>query len=278
MTCSLRSRCWMDRVKVGSSIGVKWSGTKRKGGSVHWNIAIKILDKKNFLVQKSPKLRDWDSESLICRLQSYHLALIRFVRDKFLDLGKLFCLVRSLILTSFRPHCTTAPCWVLLALSSTLSSLSFPPLTSAAYLLPQCSSAWRFLSQRSHQYAFRISDEPPRKMSGKTVLWGLLVRLVSGYKPSLYSCQKSLPFLPVPHLNDTLEKFLLSIEPLYGKDSEEFRNFKKQAEVNTDSQPKSLVQFLRPAVCSVSCKMCRRGEAIGDKISERSFSCSSPLW
>ena len=76
-----------------------------------------------------------------------------------------------------------------------------------------------------------LLDEPPRKMSIKTTAWGLLVRLVSGYKPSLYSCQKSLPFLPVPNLNETIDKFLLSIEPLYGKDSEEFKKFKTQSEV-----------------------------------------------
>ena len=64
------------------------------------------------------------------------------------------------------------------------------------------------------------------------MLWGAVVRLVSGYSPSTYSCQKSLPFLPVPRLRDTMDGFLRSIEPLYGKDSDMYKKYKADAEVN----------------------------------------------
>lgn len=45
-----------------------------------------------------------------------------------------------------------------------------------------------------------------------TMLWCLAVRVVSGYQPSLYSCQRSLPRLPVPALRDTLDRLLDSLK------------------------------------------------------------------
>ncbi|GAB6019338.1 hypothetical protein CHUAL_000930 [Chamberlinius hualienensis] len=59
---------------------------------------------------------------------------------------------------------------------------------------------WMYESLRSH--------------SKKTILWSILVRLVSGYQPSLYSCQRSLPRLPVPSLKDTMERLIESLRPL----------------------------------------------------------------
>jgi hypothetical protein len=37
-------------------------------------------------------------------------------------------------------------------------------------------------------------------------IWTGLVKLCVGRNPSLYSCQTFLPTLPVPHLDDTLER------------------------------------------------------------------------
>lgn len=76
-----------------------------------------------------------------------------------------------------------------------------------------------------------ISDETPRSQGLCTKLWGLTVRLVSGYSPLLYSCQQSLPRLPVPPLNETLKKLIDSLLPLYGENSTEIINLKKQAQV-----------------------------------------------
>lgn len=47
-----------------------------------------------------------------------------------------------------------------------------------------------------------------------TMLWCLAVRVVSGYQPSLYSCQRSLPRLPVPPLHDTIERLLDSLKAI----------------------------------------------------------------
>lgn len=72
--------------------------------------------------------------------------------------------------------------------------------------------------------------ETPRSQGLCTKLWGLTVRLVSGYSPLLYSCQQSLPRLPVPPLNETLKKLIDSLLPLYGENSTEIINLKKQAQ------------------------------------------------
>lgn len=65
--------------------------------------------------------------------------------------------------------------------------------------------------------------------SKKTLLWGLLVRLISGYQPSLYSFQRSLPKLPVPKLHDTMHKLIESMKPIVSE--EELAIIKKQAKV-----------------------------------------------
>eukprot|EP00106_Octopus_bimaculoides_P020375 XP_014787817.1 PREDICTED: carnitine O-palmitoyltransferase 1, liver isoform-like [Octopus bimaculoides] len=71
--------------------------------------------------------------------------------------------------------------------------------------------------------------EMPRSQGLQTKSWGMLVRLVSGHSPLLYNCQQSLPRLPVPALNDTLDKFIKSIIPLYGEDSDKVRDLREQA-------------------------------------------------
>ena len=70
--------------------------------------------------------------------------------------------------------------------------------------------------------------ETLKSQSMKTVLWAVFVRLISGYQPSLYSCQKSLPRLPVPNLHSTLEKLLESLKPLSSKT--ELEELRKEAE------------------------------------------------
>ncbi|XP_054721147.1 carnitine O-palmitoyltransferase 1, liver isoform-like [Uloborus diversus] len=56
--------------------------------------------------------------------------------------------------------------------------------------------------------------ETPRNHTILTTLWCGCVRLLSGYKPSLYSCQRSLPRLPVPAVRDTLNRLYESLKPL----------------------------------------------------------------
>lgn len=70
--------------------------------------------------------------------------------------------------------------------------------------------------------------ENVREVSWKNKLWGLTVKFVSGYQPSLYSCQRSLPRMPVPPLDETLSKLLDSLKPLCSE--EEFKDYCKQAQ------------------------------------------------
>ncbi|XP_013780148.1 carnitine O-palmitoyltransferase 1, liver isoform-like [Limulus polyphemus] len=51
-------------------------------------------------------------------------------------------------------------------------------------------------------------------MSFKSRTWLLFVKLLEGKKPLLYSYQYSLPCLPLPSLDDTMKRYLVSIRPL----------------------------------------------------------------
>lgn len=72
-------------------------------------------------------------------------------------------------------------------------------------------------------------DEQPKTQSFSTLIWGILVKLISGYSPKLYSCQSSLARMPVPALRDTLSKLLDSLEPLYGEDIGKWNKLKQDA-------------------------------------------------
>lgn len=71
--------------------------------------------------------------------------------------------------------------------------------------------------------------EQPKTQSFSTLIWGILVKLISGYSPKLYSCQSSLARMPVPALRDTLAKLLQSLEPLYGEDIGKWNKLKQDA-------------------------------------------------
>ena len=75
--------------------------------------------------------------------------------------------------------------------------------------------------------------EGPKDKNITTMIWGFLVKAVSGqhplrigsFKPRLYSNQGSLPRLPVPKLEDTCKRFLDSVRPVLS--SEDFDAFTK---------------------------------------------------
>jgi len=69
--------------------------------------------------------------------------------------------------------------------------------------------------------------QQPRSQSKVVLLWGLLVRIVSGRGPRLYSYQNSLPRMNVPPLKSTVSKFLESVKPIMGP--EEFANMEKDS-------------------------------------------------
>lgn len=58
--------------------------------------------------------------------------------------------------------------------------------------------------------------------------WCVAVRVISGYQPSLYSCQRSLPRLPVPALHDTIERLLDSLRAVCTP--EEMKSLEMQAQ------------------------------------------------
>ncbi|KAJ6651521.1 hypothetical protein lerEdw1_020856 [Lerista edwardsae] len=56
--------------------------------------------------------------------------------------------------------------------------------------------------------------EPHGQTSYSTKIWAAMVKVLSGRKPMLYSFQTSLPKLPVPSVQDTIQRYLESIRPL----------------------------------------------------------------
>lgn len=60
--------------------------------------------------------------------------------------------------------------------------------------------------------------QPPRSQSVLVLIWGVLVRIVSGRKPRLYAYQNSLPRMHVPPLKSTVKKLLDSLKPVLEKD------------------------------------------------------------
>ncbi|XP_064471595.1 carnitine O-palmitoyltransferase 1, liver isoform-like [Ornithodoros turicata] len=78
------------------------------------------------------------------------------------------------------------------------------------------------LSYRGWMYQSANSSE-----KYTTLLWCACVRVISGYQPSLYSCQRSLPRLPVPPLHDTIDRLLESLQPVCSP--EELKQLTQQA-------------------------------------------------
>lgn len=68
------------------------------------------------------------------------------------------------------------------------------------------------------------------KFSLLTKLWALNLKLLYKFSssPRLYSYQSSLPRLPLPALNDTIRRYLLSIKPLC-KDDTHYRDIERKA-------------------------------------------------
>ncbi|XP_065052608.1 carnitine O-palmitoyltransferase 1, liver isoform-like [Rhopilema esculentum] len=63
----------------------------------------------------------------------------------------------------------------------------------------------------------------------KTKIWVMFVRLLSGRNPLLYSYQKSMPALPVPDLERTVERYLRSVKQLLSEEE-----YKKMEELATE--------------------------------------------
>lgn len=78
--------------------------------------------------------------------------------------------------------------------------------------------------------------------SAKSKIWSLLVKFLMGYNPNLYSYQSSLPYLPVPSINDTITRYLRTVRPLL--DDENYKRFEKEAEDFRNGIGKRLQRYL----------------------------------
>ncbi|XP_033124232.1 carnitine O-palmitoyltransferase 1, liver isoform-like [Anneissia japonica] len=84
--------------------------------------------------------------------------------------------------------------------------------------------------------------EPPTKQSWITLLWGAAMRLITGPSPSTFSCQQSLPRMPVPCLPATIRKFMKSIKPLVSQ--EQYEQFKREGKEFEQKVAPKLQNFL----------------------------------
>ncbi|CAF4859717.1 unnamed protein product [Rotaria sp. Silwood1] len=73
-------------------------------------------------------------------------------------------------------------------------------------------------------------------------LWMGLVKLFVGRNPSLYSCQSVLPTLPLPSLDDTLQRYLRTVRPLYN--DEEYQRVEKLANEFKQTIGRKLQRYL----------------------------------
>lgn len=76
-----------------------------------------------------------------------------------------------------------------------------------------------------HLYLLSLISTGP---SLKTKIWVVLIKLLTTAEPSLYSYQASLPRLPLPGLDATIERYLRSVRPL-SQDEEHYRELEKKA-------------------------------------------------
>jgi len=81
------------------------------------------------------------------------------------------------------------------------------------------------------------------KASIATRLWYSAVKLLSGWnRPMLYSFQGSLPSLPLPKLDDTMQRYLRSVRPL--RDDENYLRLERLANEFKDGIGRKLQRYL----------------------------------
>lgn len=80
-------------------------------------------------------------------------------------------------------------------------------------------------------------------MSMTSRIWVFLLRSLTKQKPLLYSYQASLPRLPLPSVNDTVNRYLRSVRPLC-KTDEDYNRIEKLAQEFQDGIAKKLQRYL----------------------------------
>ncbi|KAG8576510.1 hypothetical protein GDO81_009887 [Engystomops pustulosus] len=84
--------------------------------------------------------------------------------------------------------------------------------------------------------------EPHGKRSLKTKIWGGCMKVMARRQPMLYSFQMSLPRLPVPRLEETIDRYLQSVQPLL--DEEKFNRMKELSEEFQKGLGRKLQKYL----------------------------------
>ncbi|CAL8263478.1 unnamed protein product [Merluccius merluccius] len=80
------------------------------------------------------------------------------------------------------------------------------------------------------------------KMSSSTKLWLSLIKMFSGRRPLLYSFQASLPRLPVPSVDDTIDRYLESVRALL--DNKQYRQMETLANDFRNTSAPQLQRYL----------------------------------
>ncbi|CAL1592149.1 unnamed protein product [Knipowitschia caucasica] len=80
------------------------------------------------------------------------------------------------------------------------------------------------------------------RMSTSTKVWLSLVKMFSGRRPLLYSFQASLPRLPVPSVEETIQRYLESVRPLL--DNDKYNQMEILANEFMDTQASQLQRYL----------------------------------
>jgi len=99
----------------------------------------------------------------------------------------------------------------------------------------------KFLLQELYSYHGWMY-ESRGKISLKTKVWAVLIRLMIGKNPKLFSYQNSLPILPLPNLKDTVGRYLRTVKPLL--DEESFKRIEKSAIEFRNSVGRRLQRYL----------------------------------
>ena len=98
-----------------------------------------------------------------------------------------------------------------------------------------------FLSRHTWLYA-----SPLTKLPVSTKIWIWIVRSMRGKRPLLFSYQGSLPHLPVPKLEDTVKRYLDSVQPvLGGSESPEYITLRGLADEFVENEGQRIQQYLR---------------------------------
>ncbi|CAJ0605158.1 unnamed protein product [Cylicocyclus nassatus] len=86
-------------------------------------------------------------------------------------------------------------------------------------------------------------EQPGKPISTPTKLWLGVLKLMSKSGPMMHSYQGALPHLPLPSLNDTIEKHLLSMRPILN--DEEFEELEHLSEVFRKGLGRRLQRYLQ---------------------------------